>query len=79
MEVVTRHNVEDEIYFIANGDIKKGKISEIKIEIKKRPFITYGINYYDTEGKRNLQAYCRESIVFKTYEALCEYCKDKFK
>ena len=77
MEIKTKYNIGDEVYFQNRDSIEKLKVVEIDIKIKdcKRD-ILYWAQGDDNQsmGWRSMQAYCEEKL-YATPEEVLEHMK----
>ena len=80
MEVKTKLNVGDKIYFIRNGRIDTAKIEMVEIKVRKSlTEIYYFCEEYDGLNERHDWRSLSEKVAFPTKEALVEYLLNNFK
>lgn len=80
MEVKTKLNVGDKIYFIRNGRIDTAKIDMVEIKVRKSfTEIYYFWEEYDGLNERHEWRHVSEKLAFSTKEALVEHLLTNFK
>ena len=80
MEVKTKLNVGDKIYFIRNGRIDTAKIDMVEIKVRRSlTEIYYFWEEYDGLNERHEWRHVSEKMAFPTKEALVEHLLNNFK
>lgn len=80
MEVKTKLNIGDKIYFMRNGRIDTAKIEMVEIKVRERVTdIYYCWEEYDGLNERHEWRHLSEKVAFSTKEALVEHLLNNFK
>lgn len=80
MEIKTRLDVGDKIYFIRNGRIDTAKIDMVEIKVRRSlTEIYYFWEEYDGLNERHEWRNLSEKVAFPTKEALIEHMLNNFK